>query len=209
MKKRFELAGTSYINCVRGGCHFLLYFVFALTAVLLSACAALSPQQCATADWYALGTQDGSRGRPDGAADYLQACSKAGFGVDLPRYRSGRTDGLQNYCQLGNAIREGLAGNSYNGVCPLAVDGNFRQAHAVAKRETDAKRTLQRLQYEQNKWQAELQNSKTDDDRRRVLRELLQRSDRQLDDARTDLRSAQSQLERLIQDLRRNGVIIF
>lgn len=178
--------------------------------LLLSSCAALSPEECATADWYGLGVKDGSRGRADRAADYFESCSKAKIAVDVGRYRSGRAEGLQSYCQLDNAIREGLAGSSYGGVCPAGVaDSNFRQVHGVAMQEYQARQNLNRLLGEQNQWQGELQSSKTTDERRRVLREQLQRHDRRIDDARDDLRRAQFRLDQLRQDLRRSGAVVF
>ena len=188
---------------------YMAVFVF-LPVLLLSGCAALSPEECATADWQGLGVKDGNQGRPDRAADYLESCSKAKISFDLNAYRKGRAEGLQIYCQADNAIREGLAGRIYGGVCPAGtMDTNFRQINTVAWREHQARQNLTRLQKEVDGWQAESRKSTISDERRRVLREQLQRSDRRMDEARDSLRSAQFQLDRLRQDLRSGNAVPF
>jgi hypothetical protein len=55
--------------------------------------------------------------------------------------------------------------------------------------------------------QNELIHAKTANDRKAVLRELLSRSDRQLRDARNAQRDAETQLERMRQDMQRQGVL--
>jgi len=179
----------------------------ALLAVsaLLAGCESLSPAECATADWRRLGVQDGSRGRTDRSADYYESCAKAGIAVNVAVYRAGRDQGLQSYCQPANALNEGLAGNSYEGVCPAPMDQNFRNIHGIAWREQDARKTLSRLQREQDQMQAELRDTKTAEDRKRTLREQLARSDRRIEEARYAVRDASYQLDRLRSDMRQRG----
>lgn len=174
-------------------------------SALLAGCESLSPAECATADWRQLGVQDGSRGRTDRAADYYESCAKAGIAVNVAVYRAGRNQGLQSYCQPANALNEGLAGNSYEGVCPAPMDQNFRNIHGIAWREQDARKTLARLQYEQDQMQAELRDAKTAEDRKRTLREQLARSDRRIEEARYAVRDASYQLDRLRSDMRQRG----
>jgi hypothetical protein len=174
-------------------------------AALLAGCESLSPAECATADWRQLGVQDGSRGRSDRAADYYESCAKAGIAVNVAVYRQGRDQGLVSYCQPVNALNEGLAGNSYEGVCPAPMDQNFRNIHGIAWREQDARKTLARMQQEQDRMQSELRDSKTAEDRKRTLREQLSRSDRRIEDARLALRDASYQLDRLRSDMRQRG----
>lgn len=174
-------------------------------AALLAGCESLSPAECATADWRQLGVQDGSRGQGDRAADYYESCAKAGIAVNVTAYREGRNQGLMQYCQPANALREGLAGHSYEGVCPAPMDQSFRNIHGIAWREQDARKTLARLQREQDQMQLELRDSKTKEDRKRLLRDQLSRSDRRLEDARNTLRDASHQLDRLRSDMRQRG----
>jgi len=179
--------------------------VLMAVSALLAGCESLSPAECATADWQQLGVQDGSRGRADRAASYYESCAKAGIAVNVAVYRAGRNHGLQSYCQPANALNEGLAGNSYEGVCPAPMDQNFRNIHGIAWRDQDARKTLARLLREQDQMQAELRDSKTTDDRKRTLREQLARSDRRIEEARYVVRDAAYQLDRLRSDMRQRG----
>lgn len=173
-----------------------------LVPALLAGCESLSPAECATANWRQLGQQDGSRGRPDRAAAYHESCQKAGIGIDLASYRAGRGEGLQSYCQLGNAINEGLAGRSYEGVCPGPAESYFRALHDAAYQVQGNRQNMMRLQREQDQWQSELRDSKTAEDRKRTLRELLGRSDRRLEEARQAQRDSEFRLDRMQRDLR-------
>ena len=183
----------------------MLLMVLLAVSALLAGCESLSPAECATADWRQLGVQDGSRGRTDRAAEYYESCAKAGVPVNVAVYRAGRTQGLQSYCQPANALNEGLAGNSYEGVCPAPMDQNFRNIHGIAWRDQDARKTLARLQREQDQMQAELRDAKTAEDRKRTLREQLSRSDRLIEEARYAVRDAGYQLDRLRSDMRQRG----
>src|SRR5690606_19236646 len=99
--------------------------------------------------WRQLGIKDGSQGRNDRSAAHYEACSKVGIAVDVASYRAGREEGLPHYCRLDVAINEGLAGNSYRGVCPPHIDPHFRTFHNAAYREQEARKALTRLQQEQ------------------------------------------------------------
>lgn len=177
-----------------------------LLPVLLAGCESLSPAECATADWRQLGVQDGNRGKADRSADYYESCQKAGVGVDVASYRQGRGEGLQNYCQYSNAIREGLAGRRYAGVCPAPFDPTFRALHDAAYQAQSSHGEIQRLQNEQNGWQHELRDGKTPEERKRALRDLLSRSDYRLEEARRSLRDNEFRLDRLQRDLRLQGI---
>lgn len=179
--------------------------VLLLLPLVLAGCEALSPAECATANWRQLGLQDGTRGNADRAADYYESCSKAGIAVDVVTYRAGRSEGLQSYCRLDNAMQEGLSGRGYDGVCPAPIDQNFRFFHDAGYRVWDSRNALSRLQREQDQLQAELRDSKTAEDRKRSLREQLSRMDRRMEDARRNIRSAEFNLDRLRDDLRRRG----
>ena len=178
-----------------------------LVAVFLAGCESLSPAECATANWRQLGLQDGGRGENDRAADYFESCAKAKVAVDVNSYRSGRAEGLQSYCRPANALNEGLAGRSYRGVCPPPLDQSFRSIYDIAWRAQDTSAALARLQSQQDQMQSELTNPKTANDRKATLRDLLNRSDRQIRDARNAQRDADTQLDRLRRDMQRNGVL--
>ncbi len=164
---------------------------------LLSGCESLSPAECATANWQQLGVQDGSRGVADRAASYHESCSKAGVQVDLARYRAGRVQGLQSYCQLDNAVREGMAGRSYDGVCTGPGEPTFRRFHQAGRDEYQAREEISRLRREQDNLDRELRDPKTSADRQRQVRDQLRQSDRRMQSARDGLRDAQYRIDRL------------
>ena len=176
-------------------------------ATILVGCESLSPAECATANWRDLGLQDGARGEPDRAADHFESCSKAKVAVDVNAYRAARAQGLQGYCRPANALSEGLAGRSYRGVCPPPLDQSFRSVYDIAWRAQDTSQVVTRLQRQQDQMQAELTNPKTADDRKVTLRDLLTRLDRQIKDARNAQRDAETQLDRMRQDMQRRGVL--
>ena len=173
---------------------------------VLAGCASMSPSECATADWRQRGEQDGRQGNEDRSASYFEACSKAGIGVDVTTYRSGRALGLQSYCRLGNAITEGLAGRPYGDVCPQPTDQSFRSIHVVAFRVQETQKNVSRLRDKQDRLQAELVSDKTANDRKVTLRDLLNRSDRQLRDARNAQFAAEQQFNAMSDDMRRRGI---
>ena len=173
-----------------------------LLAVFLTGCETLTPAECATANWRQLGQLDGSRGEPDRAAQFFESCSKVKIGVDVDSYRRGRAEGLQSYCSLGNAIAEGQAGRPYAGVCPMPMNQSFKNVHGVALREFSARKNMERLEDVQQQLQNELGDRKTADDRKVRIRELLTRSDRDMRNAREELRFSQFELDRMANDLR-------
>ncbi|MFK8021737.1 MAG: DUF2799 domain-containing protein [Pseudomonadales bacterium] len=86
--------------------------------VLLTSCASMSPEDCATADWRALGYKDGARGNTmETAGERGSVCSKHGYSMDHDLYREGRTEGLRSYCTENTAYSLGQSGEQYNGVC--------------------------------------------------------------------------------------------
>lgn len=101
--------------------------------IMLVACVAPEPMtqaDCELADWYALGEQDGSQGRPLG---FLQTrtdqCAVFGVSPAYDSYRAGRQAGLVTYCQAETGFYEGLAGRGYQGVCPVEMEAAFLDAY--------------------------------------------------------------------------------
>ena len=180
----------------------IFLLLVAVIATLLAGCEAMTPAQCATADWGQRGLHDGSSGRTDRSADYYESCSKTGQRVDVGNYRAGRDRGLLSYCRLDNAINEGLAGRSYAGVCPPHLDQNFRAFYQAGYAEFYARDAVARVLREQRDMETELRDPKTSNDRRTQIRDLLSRSDRRIADARDAQQVAQRRLDRLRNDLR-------
>lgn len=115
-----------------------------LTGALVSGCATMSESECLTADWQAIGYEDGSAGRP---ATHIgarrQACAEFGVTPDTSAWTFGRDEGLLNYCVPANGFRIARAGQIYAGVCPGQLEDNFmlgfREGRVIGDAEREAK----------------------------------------------------------------------
>ena len=97
-----------------------------LSLILLSSCETMTADECASADWNAIGRQDGAAGATMSKfADREQSCTKKGFTADMRAYRVGRDAGLGAFCQPQSGWRAGLSGYSYEGVCPPGLEAGF------------------------------------------------------------------------------------
>ena len=160
----------------------------------------MSAEECTHADWYALGQADGAKGRD---RQYLQErisdCAKAQVAADTGRYAQGYAQGLQQYCVVENAFSLGANGGQYKGVCPAAIDPQFRRRFDAGRAIYDTRQEVKRLQERINDKERELTQTHKDeerklrdpknaDERRRIQRDFEQRRHR--------LRSEIEQLDR-------------
>ncbi|NOT18511.1 MAG: DUF2799 domain-containing protein [Sulfuriferula sp.] len=166
-------------------------------SVFLGGCETLSKSECAVADWRGLGVQDGLQGRVDTAADYYESCTKHGYSVDVNSYRAGRQEGLRQYCRYDNAVRVGLAGKSYLGVCAPNIDVDFRRLQSAGYRVYEAERRLDKLKAEQRGLERDLSDKETPPAQKPKIRSRLAQLDGELNDARDELGYARSKLDRL------------
>jgi hypothetical protein len=96
----------------------------------LQGCATMSVDECATADWRALGFEDGSRGETLTMADRrASACAKHGYAMDRATYEGGRDDGLGLYCIASTGYALGKSGRTYSGVCADHDEAAFLDAY--------------------------------------------------------------------------------
>jgi hypothetical protein len=97
----------------------------------LGGCAGMDAEECRTADWRAIGYEDGVQGH-DAASfgAHRKACAGHGVSADLDAYLGGRGEGLEQFCRPQNGYSLGVQGNPYGGVCPLALEAAFVAAHA-------------------------------------------------------------------------------
>lgn len=110
--------------------HKALFTTVLLAVVaLLQGCATLNKDECMLADWRLIGYEDGVAGKSAAAVgEYREDCAKHAVVPDLAAYRSGREEGLLEYCKADNGYRLGNAGRSLAAVCPTALEGDFRAA---------------------------------------------------------------------------------
>lgn len=99
-------------------------------ATLLTGCAGMSEDECASTDWYAVGFEDGVRGyTADAMSNRRRACAKHGITADFKSYQDGRSEGIKEFCQPQRGFNLGSAGGRYHGVCPVHLEPGFLDAY--------------------------------------------------------------------------------
>ena len=108
----------------------------ALFVAFAAACASPMKQpDCAKADWYTLGFEDGRKGAPETAySDYQAQCERYAVTPNPAAYHTGRLEGLALYCTPENGLRVGREGETYHGVCPKDVEPAFKKRYDFGQR---------------------------------------------------------------------------
>ena len=121
-----------------------------LLAVVLAACASLDRDECLKADWYAIGLEDGARGRAlERLGDHRRACAKHNVRPDAARYVEGRNEGMRSFCTYERGFSEGRAGRSYAAACPqgagfLAGYNRGRELHDLQRQLDEVEKDIAR-----------------------------------------------------------------
>lgn len=128
------------------------WFIGTLLLLALSACAGMDEAECRTADWRAIGYEDGAQGQgPAQFGERRKACADHGIAANFDAYSFGRSEGLSQFCRPNNGYRLGTQGYRYSGVCPAALEQAFLRAHAdgygLYKRQTALKRIQNRIRH--------------------------------------------------------------
>lgn len=90
----------------------------------------MSADECLTSNWQMIGFEDGARGYgAERLGQHRKSCAKHGVTPDLQAYRTGRAEGLQDFCQPARGFHLGTRGAHYNGVCPSEMEGDFLDAY--------------------------------------------------------------------------------
>ncbi len=125
---------------------------------MVAACATLDKDECRSADWYAIGLEDGARGRAiERLGDHRRACATHNVAPNVERYVAGRKEGLMSFCTYHRGFAEGRAGRPYAAACPEPSAASFvggyqrgRELHELHRRvdevEKDIARTKTALQ---------------------------------------------------------------
>ena len=111
----------------------MLRATFIVLALIAAGCSTgLSPQACAVADWYAIGYEDATAGKPNWTIGLHRAdCAEHGIPVNFSTYMAGHREGVVVFCRPGNGYRLGNRGTSYQGVCPRELEPAFLAAHTA------------------------------------------------------------------------------
>jgi hypothetical protein len=103
-----------------------------VVGLALSGCASMSNEECAVADWSAVGYEDGARGyTAERFSNHRKACAKHGITADFGAWQAGREQGLVEYCQPGRGYDIGVSGGRYYGVCNAELEPDFLDAYNV------------------------------------------------------------------------------
>jgi len=106
--------------------HRLITAIAALLFLALSGCATMSKSECESADWQAVGYQDGSRGiHYSRIAKHRESCGKYQIVPDDNAYMLGWDEGIRRYCTADTGYRLGAAGKAYPNICPADVEAGF------------------------------------------------------------------------------------
>ena len=176
-------------------------FLAAVTTAtaLVAGCATLSESECRRADWHQIGERDGANGhRADRYESHREACLEYGLRPNPERYLAGRDLGLRRYCVLDNAVREGLAGRNYEGVCPPSISNSFAELNRVAYAVYKARKEVESLGNKIDSLESERRSDKTSKDRHKEIRDEIRATERKLDRARDDLRYREMDLNRAV-----------
>jgi hypothetical protein len=108
--------------------------LLALAALALAGCASVGEDECLAMDWRTVGYEDGATGQGiERLTSRRQACAKHGVAPDLDAYRSGREEGLLEFCQPANGFRVGARGRGYAGACPEYLAPAFSDAYQAGR----------------------------------------------------------------------------
>lgn len=162
--------------------------------LLLGGCASLDKAECLNADWYAIGLEDGARGRAlERLGGHRRACAEHGIAPNTERYLAGRGEGLKSFCTFQRGYSQGRAGQAFADVCPAGLANAFAAGYRQG-------RDLYELHRQLSSVQAEIRKSK--DALKDGIRDPRSRA-REVERLETLSREAES-LEREISRLQNN-----
>lgn len=154
--------------------------VLCLGLVLLSGCSSLSETQCRTGEWEEIGEHDGAHGAPQHrSVDHQKACAEYGVEVDAEAYFRGYERGLEQYCTANNAVRLGVEGAAYAGVCPVELYPTFEAQYRAGYVVYEQRQRVLQLESRAQSLDYDLQRAQTDEQQRYIRGELY-RLDRAL-----------------------------
>ncbi len=168
-----------------------------LLSVVMGGCAVTAINNCAEADWYMVGFEDGTAGRPTGYFDTHNAHCAGTTDPDQLAWQAGHEDGLTHYCSAAGGIAEGSRGLPRSGVCPTALAADFIEGHRLGREIYLTSERMQAIEQEiralEARRSADLLSPALGDDTRGRIRQLEMEYDR----LRRELRILELRAERL------------
>ncbi len=106
------------------------WLLILLTCLALGSCSGMNAAECRTADWRAVGFEDGVQGRsPAYFGTRRKDCAEHGVAASFDAYTVGRAEGLAHFCRPLNGYHLGTQGYEYSGICPSDQESAFIAAH--------------------------------------------------------------------------------
>ena len=94
--------------------------------LLLTGCASMDKSECVNANWYAIGLEDGAKGRGvERLGTHRRACAEHNVSPDGERYAAGHREGLKSFCTYERGYSLGRGGSSYSATCPPELRDEF------------------------------------------------------------------------------------
>src|SRR5262249_33288324 len=122
-------------------------FLPILFSVLLAGCASMDRNQCVSANWYAIGLEDGARGQPlERLGTHRRACAEYGVAPDAERYVAGRNVGLKSFCTYERGFSQGRGGYANAGACPVELAAEVQSGYQRGRELYDLHRQLDDVQ---------------------------------------------------------------
>jgi hypothetical protein len=172
----------------------------------LMGCETMSAEECATADWEALGLNDAAQNGSSRYEARATSCGEHGALADAGAYQRGFDAGMYQFCRPENGFALARRGGTFSGACPYELQEEFGYAYTDGQRVRDAEQALAQVENELSSLRSErseiddnigsherqLAEATTDEVRARHRNEIerLQRERRRVND---DIRVAQAQ----------------
>lgn len=162
----------------------VLFTLLASCLVGVASCYSLTKEECASADWQAIGEADGAAGyEPQGRiADHAKACARIEVIPDRTLWNQGYKAGLVSYCTPLNGLARGEAGDRYRNVCPPGSADGFLRGYGLGKRAYEIRSRIEDFQ----------RDIKLNEDRIDELRDAMRQSGDEM--RRSDIRREIAQL---------------
>ncbi|MDH3646004.1 MAG: DUF2799 domain-containing protein [Gammaproteobacteria bacterium] len=150
-------------------------------AGLTAGCATTMTQtQCVSADWYAIGLEDGARGQAmTRLTKHRQQCSEFGISPDVQAYQQGRLEGLDYFCTLSNGLSVGKTGSNYAGACPAEMEYYFLTGYRLGREMHRVRSDINTNRRDLRAAEKELQTEDVTDERTAELRYKLRTLERE------------------------------
>jgi hypothetical protein len=163
----------------------------------LMGCETMSAEECAVADWAALGHADAASNGSSRIDARATSCGERGISVDAEAYHRGFDAGMYEFCQPANGFAFGRRGGSFSGYCPGELQQDFGYAFNDGQRVRAAEQAL-------NSAESEISRLRGN---RQEIDDNIGSHERQLAEATTDAERNRhrAEIERLQRERRRNN----